>query len=127
VTDLIGTWDDITPERERQRVGYRAATARVPLTFEGSACIWGEPGGRAIRQSLFIPIQAGSHRGMDFVTVSSGAFWKTRALLKIEGNTLTIKEAALDRPRPTDFSTWEFDGQNADAMASVYVYKRRVK
>jgi hypothetical protein len=126
VNDLIGTWDDVTPE-QRERVGYRLALPQVSLTFVGSACVWEVPGGRPVRQSLFIPVQAGPHRGMDFVTVSSGAFLTTRALYKVEGDTLTIKEGALDRPRPTDLARWEFDGQNSDGMASFHVYKRRVK
>jgi hypothetical protein len=127
VVDLLGTWDDITPERKQDRVGLRHVMTRIPLTFDGTACTWGEPGGPAARQSLFIPVQAGTHRGLEFVTVNSGAFWKTHAIYKIEGDVLTIKEGALNQPRPTDFTPWEFNGRNSDAMALVQVYKRRAK
>jgi hypothetical protein len=124
-TNLSGTWDDVTPEQER--VGYRLPRGRVPVTFDGSACTWGEKGGRPFRQSLFITVPAGKDRGIDFVTVCSGVFHTSRALFRIEGDTLTIKEGAIDRPRPTELSPVEFDGQNADAFALVYIYKRRAK
>jgi hypothetical protein len=128
-TDLFGTWDDVTPEPAQERVGYRDHSPRphVSVTFDGSACTWRVRGGQTIRQSLFITVPAGQYRGIDFVTVSSRAFWTSRALFGIDGDTLTIKEGAIDRPRPTDFSPVEFDGQNADSLALVHVYKRRVK
>jgi hypothetical protein len=128
-TDLFGTWDDVTPEQERERVGYgdHAPRPRVCLTFDGSACTWQVRGGPTIRQSLFITVPAGQDRGIDFVTVSSRAFWKSRALFRIDADTLTIKEGAIDRPRPSDWSPVEFDGQNADTLALIHVYKRRFK
>ena len=128
-TDLLGTWDDVTPERQRERVGYgdNGPRPRVSVTFDGSACNWQVRGGQTIRQSLFITVPAGQDRGIDFVTVSSQRFWTSRALFRIDGDTLTIKEGAIDRPRPTNFSPVEFNGQNADTLALVNVYKRRVK
>lgn len=124
VADLHGTWDEVTPSR--QRVGYQVAPAQLSLTFVGSVCTWDVRGGGIARQSLFIPVRAGSQRAMDFVTVDGGALLKTRALFKVEGNSLTIKEAALDGPRPSDLAPWTFDGQNSDTMATVGVYRRRV-
>jgi hypothetical protein len=123
--DLRGTWDDVTPEGPR--VGYSLQRPDVTLTFNGTACTWQTPAGFTARQSLFMPVQAGTHRGLDFVTVSGGAFVTTRALFQVEGGTLTIKEAALDKPRPTNLSPWNFDGRNTDDFASVHVYKRRAK
>jgi hypothetical protein len=124
-SDLRGTWDDVTPEGAR--VGYHLRRPDVSLTFNGTACTWQTPAGFTARQSLFVPVQAGTHRGLDFVTVSGGAFVTTRALFQVEGDTLTIKEAALDKPRPTNLSPWKFDGGNTDNSASVHVYKRRAK
>jgi hypothetical protein len=124
-SDLRGTWDDVTPEGAR--VGYHLRRADVSLTFNGTACTWQTPAGFTARQSLFVPVQAGTHRGLDFVTVSGGAFVTTRALFQVEGGTLTIKEAALDKPRPTNLFPWKFDGRNTDDFASVHVYKRRAK
>jgi hypothetical protein len=123
--DLIGTWDDVTPEPKR--VGYQLPRPGIILTFEGSVCTWKERGGGKFRQSLFNPVHAGPHRGLDFVTVSGGAFWTTRAVFRVEGDTLTIKEGALDRPRPTDLTSEEFGAGIMENWAPVYVYKRRTK
>ena len=124
-SDLRGTWDDVTPEGAR--VGYHLRRPDVSLTFNGTACTWQTPAGFTARQSLFVQVQVGRDRGLDFVTVSGGAFVTTRALFQVEGDTLTIKEAALDKPRSTKLSPWKFDGQNADDFAVVSVYKRRAK
>jgi hypothetical protein len=123
--ELTGTWDEVTPARER--VGYQVAPPKVSLTFDGSACTWEERGGSKFRQSLFIPVQAGPHRGLDFVTVCDGVFWPTRALFRVDGDTLTIKEGAIGRPRPTDLVSGEFGVVTMEDWVPVYVYKRRAK
>jgi hypothetical protein len=123
--DLLGTWDDVTPAPPR--AGYRMPRDWGSVTFQGSACVWADSGGRTTRQSLFVPVRSGSQRGLDFVTVCDGRFCTTRALFTIEGDILTIKEGALDRPRPAALTAGGFDGHDVDSMLPVYVFKRRAR
>ena len=123
-TDLVGTWDEITPDR---RPGFRMPRELTVLTVVGSAFLWDVRDGGTYRQSLFIPVRAGSGRGIDFVTVNSSSFLTTRALFKIEGRRLTIKESAIDGPRPTDLEPREFDALQAEPLAIVKVYWKRDK
>ena len=121
---LVGTWDDVTPEREN--AGKRFIRPKTFLTIADTAFTAQEVGGPVFRQSLFVLRDRDPHHLIDFVTVDGGVFYKTRALYKIEGDTLTIKEGALERPRPTDLAPDEFDGGAKD-WAPVTIYKRRPK
>jgi uncharacterized protein (TIGR03067 family) len=102
--DLDGTWIEIAPERDR--VGYQPPFEPMTLKISGNAMteLYGE---RIVRQSLFKRTDEGERKGMDLMTVVDGEFWLTRALYKIEGDTLTICESARDEPRPTELRRWE--------------------
>ena len=121
---LVGTWDDVTPEREN--AGKQHIRPKTFLTITGTAFTAQELGGPVFRQSLFVLPARDPNHLIDFITVDGGVFYKTHALYKIEGDTLTIKEGALERPRPVDLSPDEFGGGAKD-WAPVYVYKRRPK
>ena len=92
---LEGAWDDVTLTRELEHPGKRVTRPPMVLTMSGSVACW-EQGGRTVRQSLFTTSQAGPYRAVDFVTVGEGTFCTTRALFTIEGDTLTIREGAID-------------------------------
>lgn len=121
---LAGKWDDVTPERENH--GKRTVRPKTSLTITGTAWVAEAESGRIFRQSLFTLGKDNPHRLIDLVTVDGGIFYTTRALYKIEGDILTIKEGALERPRPTDLAPDELDGGAKD-WAPVYIYKRRVQ
>ena len=122
---LAGTWDDITPQK--QRFGYRMPQPKVSLTILGTSCTWQEDGGGAFRQSLFVLGDSNPDRLIDFVTVSGGRFHTTHALFKVEGDILTIKEAGLDRPRPVDLVSEDLGALNVETWCPVSTYKRRAK
>src|SRR5579859_8063166 len=96
--DLNGTWDDVTPKPPR--VGYRVPRSPRVLVFSRDVCTWTE-GAVLSRQSLFTPVGPASDKAIDFVTVVEGKFWTTHALYALDGDTLTIREGALNEPRPT--------------------------
>jgi hypothetical protein len=56
------------------------------------------------------------------MTVVSGEFWRTPAIYKLEGETLTICEAGRDRPRPTDFRRWQGGDEE---LTLLRIFKRQ--
>jgi hypothetical protein len=121
---LTGTWDDVTPERETH--GYRAPRPKISVTFSGTAFTSQEVGGPVFRQSLFVLGKSDPHHLIDFVTVDGGVFYTTRGRYQIEGDTLTIKEGAIEQPRPTDLAPDDLD-RPEKRWAPVYTYKRRAR
>ena len=65
------------------------------------------------------------------MTADGGKFWTTRTVFRVEGDTLTIKEGAIERPRPTDLEPDDFGlvpiGEKPKEWAPMHVYKRRAK
>jgi hypothetical protein len=115
--DLSGTWDEVTPRKEYQSTWLESAP--WVLTFDGRVVSWQEGGG-VIRQSLFI--QDDAHAAIDFMTVVDGAFLTTKALFEVDGDTLTIREGAINEPRPSTIIPKE---GAADAWLPVRIYMRR--
>jgi hypothetical protein len=115
--DLSGTWDEVTPRKEHQSRWLESAP--WVLTFDGRVASWQEGGG-VIRQSLFVQDDARS--AIDFVTVVDGAFLTTKALFEVKGDTLTVREGAINEPRPSTIIAKE---GAADAWLPVRIYKRR--
>jgi hypothetical protein len=114
---LEGTWIEVPKVVER--VGYVLNRAPYSLTVEGDAWTLRCEGSLAQQSLISIP-----ERGkIDFVTLSSGKFWISRAIYKIEGDVLTICEAAIEQARPTDFR----DRMDPDSFTIVQTYKRKPK
>jgi hypothetical protein len=114
---LEGTWVEIP--KKVKRVGYVLTRPPYTLTIEGDAWTLRCEGVLA-QQSLFSIPERGK---IDFVTLSSGKFWITRAIYKIEGDLLTICEAAIEQGRPTDFLEWPAH----DRLTLVQTFKRKPK
>jgi uncharacterized protein (TIGR03067 family) len=124
---LDGTWVEVVPRLSREdHPGYRITRSPMTLVIDGDLYL-AKSGDRVFRRSLIKHIPGQTPEAVDLMTVVGGEFWLTRAIFKVDGDTLTIKEGALDHPRPTDFTPWEFNGQNSKDMGIVYVYKRRSK
>jgi hypothetical protein len=115
---LAGTWDEVTPPRNRP--GEQVTLPTPELTFRGNVACW-ERDGRIVRQSLFALARADSGRAIDFVTVVDGTFRTTRAVFAIADDTLTLREGAPDGPRPEALVA----GGSGDAGRPVRVYRRR--
>jgi hypothetical protein len=79
----------------------------------------------ASRSSSPSPDQA--LKAADLMAVVGGELWLTRAIYKVEGETLTIAESERDGPRPADFGRREFDGPSTKGLTLIYVYKRPEK
>ena len=127
VSELDGVWVEVVnrPSRE-EHPGYSLPRDPMTLVIDGHLLV-GKAGDRAFRQSLIKLVPGQAPKSADLMTVVGGEFWLTRAIYKVEGDTLTIKEGARDQPRPTDFAPWEFDGRNAETIALLHVYKRRAE
>jgi hypothetical protein len=122
---LDGTWVEVVPElSRRERPGYQLAKAPMTLVIDGDLFL-GKSGDRVFRRSLIKYVPGQTFEAADLMTVVGGEFWLTRAIFKVDGDTLTIKEGSVDHPRPADFTPWKFDGRNASDLAPVYVYKRQ--
>jgi uncharacterized protein (TIGR03067 family) len=118
--ELDGTWIQILPERPR--VGYSLPLSPATLVISGNL-IEEKVGDRACRQSLFTRVPGRRPNAIDLMTVVGGEFWLTRAIYKIEGDTLTICESTRDKQRPADFRPWT--GIEVE-VTQLTTYKRQV-
>lgn len=121
--ELDGSWIEVIyrPSRE-EHPSPLAPREPATLVFEGHQVSW-KNGGRTSRQSLvkFVPGQ--KIKALDLATVVGDDFWISRAIYKVEGDTLTICEAVHDKARPTEFRRWMGVG---DPFTSLTTYKRLV-
>ena len=124
---LDGTWVEVVhrPTR-REHPAYLPPADPTTLVIDGHSFV-AKAGGRPVRQSLVRPVLGQATEAVDLMTVVGDEFWLTRAIYKVEGDTLTIAEGGRDGDRPTDFTLREFDLGNLEAPASVSVYMRQAK
>jgi uncharacterized protein (TIGR03067 family) len=120
--ELDGTWVEVVyrPSRE-EHPGYLAPRDPATLVIDGNLFVM-KAGDRSIRQSLVRLVPGQSPKAADLTTVVSGEFWLTRAIYKIEGDTLTICEAGRDKPRPSAFRRWT---GGEDELTLLTTFKRQ--
>ncbi len=115
---LDGSWIEIVPEPPR--VGYSLKPDPIKLVVEKNSMI-DLVGNSAIRQSLLTFPANQAKEAIDIVTVVDGEFWNIKGIYKLEGDVLTISEAARDAARPKDFRPWE---STLDQLVLVRSFKR---
>jgi uncharacterized protein (TIGR03067 family) len=105
--ELNGTWIEqvYRPTREEHP---SPLFPRDPATLEidDHQFQWKHGDGTA-RQSLVKYVPSEATKAIDLMTVVGDEFWFSRAIYKVEGDTLTICEAVHDEPRPTEFRRWQ--------------------
>lgn len=122
--ELDGTWIEVVHRPSRaEHPAYLISRDPETLVIEGSILVK-KHGDRPIRQSLLKLVPSQTPQAADLTTVVDGEFWLTRAIYKLEGDTLTISEAGRDKPRPSDFRRWE---SLDDELHLVTTYKRQEK
>lgn len=120
--ELDGTWIEVLHRPSRaEQPGYLAPRDLATLVIDGNMIVM-QHGERAFRQSLIKFITGQTPQAADLTTVVDGEFWLTRAIYKLEGDTLTISESGRDKPRPTDFRRWE---SLDDELHLVTTYQRQ--
>jgi uncharacterized protein (TIGR03067 family) len=120
---LNGTWIEVPYRPSRaEHPGYRVSMDPATLVIDGESFVI-KHGDRPVRRSLvnLIPSE-GPTKAADLMTVVSGEFWRTPAIYKLEGETLTICEAGRDRPRPTDFRRWQGGDEE---LTLLRIFKRQ--
>lgn len=119
--ELDGSWVEVVyrPSRE-EHPSPLAPRDPAKLTIVGRQFTWVH-GDKAFRESLvkFVPGQ--KFKAFDLVTVVGDEFWTSRAIYKVEGDTLHICEAVHDEPRPAEFRRWRGVGE---PLTSLTTYKR---
>ena len=126
-SELDGTWVEVVQQPTREEhPAYLAPRAPMTVVIDGHSFL-AKSGDRTLRQSLIKPFPDQALKAADLMTVVGNEFWLTRAIYKVEGDTLTIAEGERDGPRPADFTHRKFDGLSTKALTSVCVYKRREK
>ena len=97
--ELEGTWIEVL--EDDPHVARRRTRAPLILVVSGPTFVE-KLTDRTVRESLLrkVPGQRGA---IDLMTVVDGEFWLTRAIYKVEEDTLAICEATRDADRPTEF------------------------
>jgi uncharacterized protein (TIGR03067 family) len=105
-----------------ERPAYRPPSDPATLVIDGHLVVM-KHGDKSTRQSLLKLVPGQTVKAVDLMTTVEAEFWLTRAIYKMDGDTLTICESERDRPRPTTFRRWE-GGNEELTLLTTFVRQR---